>query len=61
MDGILRNGGEKAMNKENDRSAVIEDLPVDETQQDEVKGGQGVIGQGVITYTYTVRNTSSVD
>ena len=43
------------MDKENDCSAVIQDLPADETQQDEVKGGLG----HVITYTYTVSNTSS--
>ena len=33
------------MNKqENDNQTIIEDLPVDEARQDEVKGGEGANG-----------------
>ena len=44
-------------NEGNLQADALIDLPVDEARQDEVKGG---LGQ-VITYTYTVTNTSSAD
>ena len=40
MNEILMKGGEKKMNKQvNENPTVIEDLPVDEAQQDDVMGG----------------------
>jgi len=40
--------GEKNMNEqENDNQTIIEDLPIDQTQQDEVKGGIGGASGGV--------------
>jgi hypothetical protein len=51
---ILKKGGKKAMNKqENDNQTLIEDLPVNDAQQDEVKGGEDREGR-----TYYVGNAN---
>jgi hypothetical protein len=51
MNEILMKGGEKNMNKqENDNLTIIEDLPVGEARQDEVKGGTRQISSFVVEF-----------
>jgi hypothetical protein len=51
MNQVFMKGGEKNMNKqENDTLTIIEDLPVDEARQDEVKGGTRQVSGFVVTF-----------